>query len=83
MALDELFSQREYELPPPVERTLAATTGRLRVVDLGANIGLFGAWLLEPLPRSADPCIRGRSRQRCGPPNGDPGKRPQGALAAR
>jgi FkbM family methyltransferase len=46
MALDELVSQQEYELPPPVERTLRALTEPLRVVDLGANIGLFGAWLL-------------------------------------
>jgi FkbM family methyltransferase len=50
MALDELFAQQEYELPPPVEQTLAATTEPLRVVDLGANIGLFGAWLLGRFP---------------------------------
>jgi FkbM family methyltransferase len=50
MALDELFSQQEYELPPPVERTLRAPTEPLRVVDLGANIGLFGAWLLGRFP---------------------------------
>ena len=50
MALDELFSQQEYELPPPVERTLATMTEPLSVVDLGANIGLFGAWLLGRFP---------------------------------
>jgi FkbM family methyltransferase len=50
MALDEIFSQQEYELPPPVERTLAAVSESLRVVDLGANIGLFGAWLLGRFP---------------------------------
>jgi FkbM family methyltransferase len=41
MVLDEIFSQREYEPPPGVElRDIQ------RAVDLGANIGLFGAWLL-------------------------------------
>jgi FkbM family methyltransferase len=50
MALDELFSQEEYELPPPVERALASATEPLRVVDLGANIGLFGAWLFGHFP---------------------------------
>lgn len=50
MALDEIFSQGEYELPRPVEHSLAARTEPLRVVDLGANIGLFGAWLLGRFP---------------------------------
>jgi FkbM family methyltransferase len=50
MALDELFSQGEYELPAPVERTLGSTTEPLHAVDLGANIGLFGAWLLGRFP---------------------------------
>jgi FkbM family methyltransferase len=50
MALDELFSQQEYKLPPPVERTLKTKTEPLNVVDLGANIGLFGAWLLGRFP---------------------------------
>jgi FkbM family methyltransferase len=31
-------------------RTLASTPEPLRVVDLGANIGLFGAWLLGRFP---------------------------------
>jgi FkbM family methyltransferase len=46
MVLDEIFSQHEYEPPPGVE--LRAAVGR--AVDLGANIGLFGAWLLPRCP---------------------------------
>jgi FkbM family methyltransferase len=45
MALDKIFSEREYEFPVRVAQSLAAH-GPLRVVDLGANVGLFGAWLL-------------------------------------
>jgi FkbM family methyltransferase len=52
MVLDEIFSQREYELPEPVEEVLARTSGPLNVVDLGANIGLFGAWLLGRFPNA-------------------------------
>jgi FkbM family methyltransferase len=45
MVLDEIFSQGEYEPPGGIalERDLSA-------VDLGANIGLFGAWLLGVSP---------------------------------
>jgi len=43
--LDELWYQRLYEPPEPVAGWLAARAGRLRAVDLGANIGTFGAWL--------------------------------------
>ena len=45
LVLDEIFSQGEYEPPPGVE--LRAVS---RAVDLGANIGLFGAWLLGRCP---------------------------------
>ena len=45
MVLDEIFSQREYE--PPEEIDLA---DGLSAIDLGANIGLFGAWLLGVCP---------------------------------
>jgi FkbM family methyltransferase len=45
MVLDEIFSQLEYEPPPDVE-----LRGVGRAVDLGANIGLFGAWLLGRCP---------------------------------
>jgi FkbM family methyltransferase len=45
MVLDEIFSQHEYEPPSPI-----ALDRVRRAVDLGANIGLFGAWLLGRLP---------------------------------
>jgi FkbM family methyltransferase len=45
MVLDEIFSQREYEPPPEVDLGVVETA-----VDLGANIGLFGAWLLGRAP---------------------------------
>jgi len=52
MVLDEIFSQREYEPPGSIEKLLAAVPGALGVVDLGANIGLFGAWLLGRFPEA-------------------------------
>jgi FkbM family methyltransferase len=45
LVLDEIFSQREYE--PPAGVDLSNVTN---AVDLGANIGLFGAWLLGRVP---------------------------------
>lgn len=50
MVLDEIFSQREYDFPDPVAQALAAAAHPLHVVDLGANIGLFGAWILGRFP---------------------------------
>lgn len=50
MVLDEIFSQREYELPTTVEQALTEAPGPLHVLDLGANIGLFGAWILGRVP---------------------------------
>lgn len=47
MVLDEIFSQREYELPEGI-----VFADDLRAVDLGANIGLFGAWLLGVSPHA-------------------------------
>jgi FkbM family methyltransferase len=44
LLLDEIFSQREYELPTPVARRIGAL-GPLKVADIGANIGLFGVFL--------------------------------------
>jgi FkbM family methyltransferase len=47
LVLDEIFAQREYDLPAAV----AAVLGRSpRVVDVGANIGLFGAFVLTHFP---------------------------------
>jgi FkbM family methyltransferase len=47
MVLDEIFSQREYELPDGI-----VLADGLTAIDLGANIGLFGAWLLGICPRA-------------------------------
>lgn len=49
LALDELISQREYEIPREV-RNLLTRQRPLRVLDLGANIGLFGAWVIGQFP---------------------------------
>lgn len=45
MVLDEIFSQREYQLPEGI-----VLAEGLNAIDLGANIGLFGAWLLGVCP---------------------------------
>ncbi len=50
MVLDEIFSQGEYEPPPEARIALSRLPGKPRVLDLGANIGLFGAWALGELP---------------------------------
>jgi FkbM family methyltransferase len=50
LVLDEIFSQLEYEPPDEVRPALAALPAAPSVVDLGANIGLFGAWVLGRLP---------------------------------
>jgi FkbM family methyltransferase len=42
--LDEIFLQRIYEPPPAVDARLNALGRDLRIADLGANIGLFGAF---------------------------------------
>ena len=50
MVLDEVFAQQEYELPKHVEAALRGAERPLHVVDLGANIGLFGAYILQRFP---------------------------------
>jgi FkbM family methyltransferase len=52
MALDKIFSQGEYEFPPAAASALGQAHEPLRVVDLGANVGLFGAWLLGRFPNA-------------------------------
>ena len=47
LVLDELYSQNEYVLPADVAQALPPAP---RVVDLGANIGLFGAWIFTRFP---------------------------------
>jgi FkbM family methyltransferase len=50
LVLDEVFSQREYDFPPPVEAVLADLPRPPKILDLGANIGLFGAFVLTRFP---------------------------------
>jgi FkbM family methyltransferase len=53
LVLDEVFSQREYEFPPAVRAVLDKAASPLRIVDLGANIGLFGAFALTRYPHAS------------------------------
>lgn len=53
LVLDEVFSQREYELPAAVAHVLDRAATPLRIVDLGANIGLFGAYALTRYPEAS------------------------------
>jgi len=46
----ELFVERVYEPPGPVVRLLAELERPPRILDLGANIGLFGAFALGRWP---------------------------------
>jgi FkbM family methyltransferase len=48
--LDEIFYQRLYEAPEPVRRAIAEISRPPRIVDLGANVGLAGAWFLGAFP---------------------------------
>jgi FkbM family methyltransferase len=48
--LDEIFLQRIYEPPPAVDARLNALRRPLRIADLGANAGLFGAFAFERWP---------------------------------
>jgi FkbM family methyltransferase len=48
--LDEVFYSRHYDLPEPVERFLRALGRPPVIVDLGANIGLFGVLMLWRWP---------------------------------
>lgn len=52
LILDEMFSQHEYRLPEPVEQRLGGRSTPVRVADVGANIGLFGAWVLGRYPEA-------------------------------
>jgi FkbM family methyltransferase len=48
--LEEIFRLGHYAIPGPVAAALDAVPGTLEVVDLGANIGLFGAYVLRRYP---------------------------------
>jgi FkbM family methyltransferase len=51
LVLDEIFSQREYTIPTEVRGALASCP-RPAVVDVGANIGLFGAFIFTEYPNA-------------------------------
>ena len=44
--LEEIFRMGHYAIPEPVEAALARVQGPLNVLDLGANVGLFDAFIL-------------------------------------
>jgi FkbM family methyltransferase len=48
--LEQVVGQGHYALPSAVEAPLRALGRPLEIVDLGANIGLFGAWVLSRWP---------------------------------
>jgi FkbM family methyltransferase len=50
LAFDEVFYQRHYELPDVVTRALEGTTPR--ILDLGANIGLFALAMFQRYPQA-------------------------------
>jgi FkbM family methyltransferase len=50
MILDEIFGADEYDPPPGVVAALAGVPAP-RILDLGANVGLFGVWALDRWPR--------------------------------
>jgi FkbM family methyltransferase len=77
--LDEIFAEQVYDFPPSVLKSLSAVGERpLEVLDLGGNIGLFGAYVLarfgdaritalEPDPSNAlihRCCIEANGRER-------------------
>jgi FkbM family methyltransferase len=49
LILDELFNQGEYDPPAAIAQAWRERPPRA-IVDLGANIGLFGAWALGRFP---------------------------------
>jgi FkbM family methyltransferase len=48
--LDEVFYQRQYTLPNALLEQLRAMGRPVRVLDLGANVGLFGVFISDLLP---------------------------------
>jgi FkbM family methyltransferase len=56
-SFDQVFCQEVHELPEPVEAALAALGRPPRVLDLGANIGLFAAWAAARWPGAELTCV--------------------------
>jgi FkbM family methyltransferase len=68
-SLDQIFRLGHYEVPPEVEATLRNAPRPLKIVDLGANVGLFSAYavgafgdseitVVEPDPANVDVLTR-------------------------
>src|SRR3954451_3704212 len=50
ITLEEVLADRQYEPPPPLAAVFDRNGQPLEVADLGANIGLFSAWLIQRRP---------------------------------
>jgi FkbM family methyltransferase len=50
LGFNEIFHRWAYAMPPEVEERLRRAGRPLRIIDLGANIGLFSSWILSSLP---------------------------------
>lgn len=77
ITLEEVLADRQYEPPPELADMLEPQGAPLSVADLGANVGMFSAWLsarrpdvrivaFEPDPANAtvlERCIRANGRE--------------------
>ena len=75
--LAEVFHLRSYEPPPPVEAWLRSRDRPLRVLDLGANVGMYGALVASRYPdaeiRAYEPDLANLAvHRRCMELNGSP-----------
>jgi FkbM family methyltransferase len=52
VTLGEVFHDGQYLPPPPVEEALSANGGPGEILDLGANVGYFGAFCLTRWPNA-------------------------------
>jgi FkbM family methyltransferase len=52
LVVEEIFYTGHYELPSHVARFLDGLDRPPRILDLGANIGLFGVWALDRFPHT-------------------------------
>jgi FkbM family methyltransferase len=52
VTLGEVFHDHQYVPPAPVVQALATRDGPAEVLDLGGNVGLFGAFCLSRWPRA-------------------------------
>jgi FkbM family methyltransferase len=50
ITMEEVLAERQYEPPPPLRGLVHPAGEPLEVADLGANVGLFSAWLLSRRP---------------------------------